>query len=158
MANTYTQINVQLIFAVKGRENLLKDSFRQDLFKYIGGILKTIKQYPLAVNGYKDHVHAFFELNPTNSVSELARIIKTNSSKWINEQKFLNHKFNWQSGYGAFSYSRSQRDYVIKYIMKQEEHHKKKSFKEEYLDFLKAFEIKYNSEYLFDWIDEKQIK
>lgn len=154
MANTYTQINVQLIFAVKGRENLLMDSFRQDLFKYISGILKTNKLYPLAVNGYKDHVHAFFELNLTSSVSEIARIIKPNSSKWINEQKYLNHKFNWQTGYGVFSYSRSQRNTVIRYLVNQEIHHKTKSFKEEYLDFLKAFEIQYNSEYLFDWIDE----
>lgn len=154
MANTYTQINVQLIFSVKGRENLLMDSFRQDLFKYISGILKTNKQYPLAVNGYADHVHAFFELDAANSVSEIARIIKANSSKWINEQKFLNHKFNWQTGYGAFSYSRSQRNSVIKYVVNQEVHHKSKSFKEEYLDFLKAFEIQYNSKYLFDWIDE----
>lgn len=154
MANTYTQINIQLIFAVKGRENLLKDNFRQDLFKYISGILNGNNQHPLAVNGYKDHVHAFFELNPINSISEIARIVKTNSSKWINENKFLQCKFHWQTGYGAFSYSRSQRDSVIKYVMNQEEHHKTKTFKEEYIDFLKAFGIQYDSKYLFDWIDK----
>ena len=153
MANTYTQINIQLVFAVKGRENLLISSFRESLFKYISGILSKNNQYPLAVNGYLDHVHAFFELDANSSVSEIARIVKANSSKWINEENFIPGRFSWQQGYGAFSYSRSQRDNVIKYIINQEEHHRAKSFKEEYLDFLKAFEIKYDEKYLFEWID-----
>jgi len=155
MANTFTQLNIQLIFAVKGRDNLLRNTFRNNLFKYISGILKETNQFPLAVNGYSDHVHAFFELNPQNSVSEIARIIKTNSSKWINEQGFLKNKFNWQKGYGAFSYSHSQRNNVIKYILNQEEHHQKKRFKDEYLELLKRFEIDYNEKYLFEWIDEE---
>ncbi|HED06738.1 MAG TPA: IS200/IS605 family transposase [Ignavibacteria bacterium] len=153
MANTFTQINIHLIFAVQGRENILRNSFRENLFKYIYGILRESKQYPLAVNGYLDHVHAFFELNPINSVSDIARIVKANSSKWINENKFVRNKFHWQKGYGAFSYSRSQRDNVIKYIMEQEKHHKKKTFREEYLEFLKAFNVKYDERYLFKWID-----
>ncbi len=153
MANTFTQINIHLIFAVQGRENILRNSFRENLFKYIYGILRESKQYPLAVNGYLDHVHAFFELNPINSVSDIARIVKANSSKWINENKFVRGKFHWQKGYGAFSYSRSQRDNVIKYIMEQEKHHKKKTFREEYLEFLKAFNVKYDERYLFKWID-----
>jgi len=153
MANTFTQINIHLIFAVQGRENILRNSFRENLFKYIHGILRESKQYPLAVNGYLDHVHAFFELNPINSVSDIARIVKANSSKWINENKFVRNKFHWQKGYGAFSYSRSQRDNVIKYIMEQEKHHKKKTFREEYLEFLKAFNVKYDERYLFKWID-----
>ena len=153
MANTYTQINIHLIFAVQGRENILSKSFRENLFKYIHGILKKSKQYPLAVNGYLDHVHAFFELNPKNPISDIARIVKTNSSKWINENKLVGGKFHWQQGFGAFSYSRSQRNDVIKYIMNQEKHHKKKTFREEYIGFLESFNIKYDQRYLFKWID-----
>ena len=153
MANTYTQLNIQLIFAVKGRDCILKNTFRQEVFKYISGILKENKQYPLAVNGYLDHVHAFFELNPKDSISDIARIIKSNSSKWINDNNFIGTKFHWQEGYGAFSYSRSQRDKVIKYIVNQEKHHKKTSFKDEYHNFLKAFEIEYDEKYMFEWID-----
>ncbi len=153
MANTYTQINLHLVFAVKGRENLLKDSFRENLFKYIHGILNGTEQYSLAVNGYLDHVHAFFEVNPKYSISDIAGIVKANSSKWINENKFVRGKFHWQNGYGAFSYSRSQRNRVIKYIMRQEEHHRMKAFKEEYLLLLEKFQIKYDAKYLFQWID-----
>lgn len=153
MPNTYTQLNIQLIFAVKGRSNILNENFSEDLFKYINGILNETKNYPLAVNGYLDHVHAFFELSPTTSVAEIARILKSNSSKWINENRFVPGEFHWQTGYGAFSYSCSQRNRVIRYIVNQEEHHKKKTFKQEYLSFLKSFEIDYNEKYLFDWID-----
>ncbi len=153
MANTYTQLNIHLIFVVNGRDNLLKNAFRKELFKYISGILKESGQFPLAVNGYLDHVHAFFELNPKNSISEIARIVKSNSSKWINDKEFLRTKFNWQKGYGAFSYSRSQRDSVIKYIVNQEDHHKKRSFKDEYLEFLTSFGIDYDEKYLFEWVD-----
>lgn len=153
MANTYTQINIHAIFAVKGRENLLTNNFRIDLFKYITGILKNNKQFSLAVNGYKDHVHIFFELNPTTSLSEIIRIVKTNSSKWINENRFIKGKFSWQKGYGAFSYSRSQRDNVIKYIIKQEDHHGKTTFREEYLDLLQKFEIDFEDHYVFEFYD-----
>lgn len=153
MANTYTKLNIQLIFVVNGRENLLKSTFREELFKYISGILKSSNQFPLAVNGYLDHVHAFFELNPNSSVSEISRIVKASSSKWINEKNFIGNKFSWQKGYGAFSYSRSQRDDVIKYIVNQEEHHKKKTFSNEYLEFLTAFGIEHDKRYLFDWVE-----
>ncbi len=153
MANTYTQINIHLIFVVKDRDTLLKKSYRSEVFKYINGILKNCEQFPLAVNGYLDHVHIFFELNPKNSISEIAKLVKTNSSKWINESKFIGNKFSWQVGYAAFSYSRSQRDKVIKYIEGQEEHHRKVTFKDEYIDFLKAFEVKYNEKYLFNHVD-----
>ncbi len=153
MANTYTQLNIQLIFSVQGRDCILKNSFRKEVFKYISGILKENNQYPLAVNGYFDHIHAFFELNPKDSISDIARIVKSNSSKWINNNNFIGTKFHWQEGYGAFSYSRSQRDKVIKYIANQEQHHKKKSFKNEYHDFLKAFEIEYDEKYMFQWVD-----
>jgi REP element-mobilizing transposase RayT len=153
MANTFTQINIQLIFAVQGRNNLLKDTFREEVYKYIYGTLKKNSQYPLAVNGYYDHVHAFFELNPKTPVSDIAKITKANSSRWINEQNFTPGKFHWQYGYGAFSYSRSHRDKVIKYIMNQENHHRKKSFKTEYIALLEAFEVIYDESYLFEWFD-----
>jgi len=153
MANTYTQLNVHGVFSVLNRENFLLDKFRPELFKYISGILKNSKQFPLAVNGYRDHVHIFFELHPTTSVSEIMQSVKANSSKWINENKFLSGKFRWQSGYGAFTYSRSQRDNVISYIVNQEQHHAKQSFKDEYLDLLRKFEIDYNDTYLFDFYD-----
>ena len=151
MANTYTQLNIHGVFSILGRENLLQDKFRYELFKYISGILKNNKQFPLAVNGYKDHVHIFFEIHPTTSVSEMMQILKSNSSKWINENKFLQGKFSWQSGYGAFSHSRSQRDDVTNYIMNQEKHHSKRSFNDEYLELLRKFEIDYNNAYLFEF-------
>ena len=153
MPNTYSQITIQLVFAVKGRENILRDEFRADVFKYISGIIENKDQIPLVVNGWKDHVHTLFGLSPSVSVSDMARDIKANSSKWINENDFIKGKFNWQDGFGAFSYSRSQREDVIKYIMNQETHHRSKTFKEEYLDMLRKSEIKYDGRYLFDFYD-----
>jgi REP element-mobilizing transposase RayT len=153
MANTYTQLNTHVVFAVKGRENILPSTMRPELFKYISGILTNIDQFSLAVNGYKDHVHLFFEMSPAKSLSEIVRIVKANSSKWINEKKFIASKFLWQEGYGGFSYSRSQRDNVIKYIMKQEDHHHQKTFREEYLSILKSFEISFDEHYIFDFYE-----
>lgn len=153
MANTYTQLNVQGVFSVKRRKNFLLDSFRPELFKYISGTLKNLNQFPLAVNGYRDHVHIFFELHPTSSVSHVLQEVKANSSRWINDQKYLSGKFNWQSGFGAFTYSRSQRNNVINYIAKQEQHHGKQTFKKEYLDLLRTFEINYNDAYVFDFYE-----
>jgi len=153
MANTYSQINIHSIFSIKGRENIITQNFREDLFKYISGILNQNKQYSLAVNGYKDHVHIFFELHPTKALADIIRIVKTNSSKWINENRFVKGKFAWQEGYGAFSYSRSQRDDVIKYIMNQEKHHGKRTFREEYLDLLKKFKIDFDDHYVFEFYD-----
>ena len=153
MANTYTQINMHVVFSVKGRENILSVKIRPDIFKYISGILSNIEQFPLAVNGYKDHVHLFFEMQPTKSLSDIVRVVKTNSSKWINENRFIAGKFSWQEGYGGFSYSRSQRNNVIQYIIKQEEHHKVRTFKEEYLDLLKRFEINFDEQYIFEFYE-----
>jgi len=154
MANTYTQINIHAVFSVKGRQNILTNNFREELFKYISGILNKNKQFSLAVNGYKDHIHIFFELNPNNSVSEIMRIVKANSSKWINENKFVKGKFAWQEGYGAFSYSRSQRSIVIDYIINQEKHHKKSTFKDEYLELLNKFEIPFEGQYIFEFYED----
>jgi len=153
MANTYTQINIHSIFSIKGRENIITQNFREDLFKYISGILNQNKQYSLAVNGYKDHVHVLFELHPTKALADIIRIIKTNSSKWINENKLVKGKFAWQEGYGAFSYSRSQRDDVIKYIMNQEKHHRRRTFREEYFDLLEKFQMEFDDHYVFEFYD-----
>jgi len=153
MANTYTQINIHAVFSVKGRENIITNKFRDRLHEYISGILKNENQYPLSVNGWKDHVHIFFELYPTACIADVLKIIKSKSSKWINENKFLPGKFAWQEGYGAFSYSKSQRNAVIHYIMEQEHHHKKKSFREEYIDLLNKFEIDFDGNYVFEFYD-----
>ena len=153
MANTYTQMNVQAVFSVKGRGNFITKKWCDELHKYIAGTLKETKNYSLAVGGYKDHIHIFFELNPTISVSDVLKNVKSKSSKWINTRGFIAGKFEWQAGYGAFTYSRSQRDGVIKYIMKQEEHHGESSFKDEYLDMLRKHEIKYDDTYLFEFYE-----
>lgn len=153
MANTYTQSNMHVIFSVQGRKNMLSAKHRPEIFKYISGILSKCGQFPLAVNGYKDHVHIFFELTPEKNLSEIVRIVKANSSKWINENKMVDGKFSWQAGYGGFSYSRSQRNSVIQYIMNQEEHHSKINFREEYMIILKLFQIEFDPQYLFNFYE-----
>ncbi len=154
MSGTYSQIYIQYVFAVKGKQNLLQKPWREDVFKYISGIIKAKGQKSIIVNGVENHVHVFVGLKPSMNISDLVRDIKNNSSKFINEQKYLPVKFSWQEGYGVFSYSHSHIDNVYKYIANQEEHHKKKSFKEEYLDFLEKFQVEYNEKYLFDWLEE----
>ena len=153
MPNTYSQINIHCVFAVKGRENFITKNFRDDLYRYMTGVLKNDGIFSLAVGGWKDHVHVFFELPPALRISDIMRDLKAVSSKWINDNKFVKSKFRWQNGYGAFSYSRSQRNDVIRYIMNQEEHHRTKTFREEYMDLLKKFEIEYKDEYLFEFYD-----
>lgn len=153
MANTYSQIYIQIVFAVKGRENLVKETFRDELEKYICGIVNGKNQKTLAIYCMPDHTHLLVGLKPNLSISDLVRDVKNNSSGFINEKRFLNTKFHWQEGYGAFSYSKSQLDDVIKYITNQPKHHEKKSFREEYLDFLQKFEVEYDDKYLFEWID-----
>jgi REP element-mobilizing transposase RayT len=153
MANTYSQISIHSVFAVKGKENIITRDFRNELHKYISGIITGNGAKSLAVGGWKDHVHIFFGLPVTTCISDFMSIVKANSSKWINEQHFVKGKFQWQSGYGAFSHSKSQRDRVINYIMNQEEHHKVKTFKEEYLKMLSDFEVEYDDKYLFEFYD-----
>ncbi len=153
MAGTFSQIYIQIVFAVKGRENLIGNGWKTELHKYIAGIIKGKEQKPIIVNGMSDHIHAFVGLRPAMAISDLARDIKNNSSKFINEKGLVKGKFSWQEGYGAFSYSHSQIGNVYDYILNQEEHHKKKTFKEEYLDFLKKFEIEFDEKYLFEWCD-----
>jgi REP element-mobilizing transposase RayT len=153
MAGTYSQVYIQIVFAVKGRENLIAKPWREELFKYIAGIIKGKGHKPIIVNGVADHIHIFIGLKPSMLISDLVRDIKNNSSNFINENKFIKGKFRWQEGYGVFSYSHSQIDNVYQYILNQEEHHRKRSFKEEYIDFLKKNEIEFDEKYLFEWID-----
>ncbi len=153
MANTYTQIYIQIVFAVKGRQNLISKENREELHKFITGIVSNRGQKLFAVFAMPDHVHILVSMSPNVSISDLVRDIKAGSSKFINDSQWINGKFNWQEGYGAFSYSKSSVDKVVKYILNQEEHHKKKTFKEEYLGFLEKFEIEYDSKYLFEWIE-----
>lgn len=154
MANTYTQIYIQIVFAVKGRQNLISKENREELHRYITGIVSNRKQKLFAVFAMPDHIHLLISINPTLSVSDLVRDIKAGTSKFINDKKWINGKFNWQEGYGAFSYSRSSVDSVIKYILNQEEHHSKKTFREEYLELMEKFEIAYDPKYVFEWMED----
>jgi putative transposase len=153
MANTYSQIYIQIVFAVQNRQALINPSWENELFKYLSGIIKNKGQKPLAINGVSDHIHLFIGIKPDCCISDLVREIKKSSNSFIKEKNFTPYQFNWQEGFGAFSYSHSQIPDVIHYIENQKEHHKKSSFKEEYLTFLKSFEIDYHNGYLFKWID-----
>ncbi len=153
MANTYTQLYIQIVFTVKGRQNLIPRQNREELHKYITGIVSNRNQKLLAIFAMPDHLHLLVSIKPNISISDLVRDIKAGSSKFISENNWVKEKFSWQEGFGAFSYSKSQIDNVVKYILSQEEHHKKKTFKDEYLEFLHKFDIKYNEKYLFEWIE-----
>ena len=155
MAGTYSQIYIQVVFAVKGRENLLSKEWRDEVFKYMSGIIKNKGQKPIVVNGVADHVHAFIGLKPSMALSDLVRDVKNNSTNFINDHSWIKGKFCWQEGYGAFSRkaSHSQIENAYNYILNQEKHHSKQAFQEEYLDFLTRFEIEHDTEYLFDWLE-----
>lgn len=150
MANTYTQIFIQIVFAVRGRQNLISKNNRLELHKYIAGIVERRNQKLLAIFAMPDHVHILVGLDANISISDLVRDVKAGSSKFITDKGWVK-KFNWQFGFGAFSYSKSQVDRVVKYILNQEEHHRKRTFKEEYLELLEKFEIEYDDRYLFEW-------
>jgi len=154
MAGSYSQIYLQYVFAVKGRQNLLQEPWREEVFKYISGIIKGKNQKPIIVNGVSDHVHVFVGLKPAMPIPDLIRDIKNNSSNFINENKWVKGKFSWQKGYGVFSYSHSQIDNVYRYIANQEAHHEKKTFKDEYIDFLVKSGIDYDERYLFETYSE----
>ena len=149
MPNTYTQIHIQFVFAVKFRKALIEDSYKQELYQYITAIVQSYGHKMLAINGVADHIHIFIGMRPTQSISDLMQDIKGNSSKWVNDKKFLKVKFEWQGGYGAFSYSKSHVQNVIKYVKNQEKHHAKQTFRAEYIDFLKKFDIEYDERYIF---------
>ena len=149
MANTYTQIHVQTVFAVQGRRCIIQPSWKNELYKYITGIVQRNTHKLLAINGMPDHVHLLIGFRPIQSLSNLLQDIKGGSSKWINEKGFTNGKFSWQEGYGAFSYSKNELSNIIRYIENQEQHHRTKSFLEEYRHLLDEFEIDYNERFLF---------
>ena len=153
MANTFTQIHIQIIFAVQGRLNLIRKENKEELHKYITGIIRRKGHKCIAINSMPDHVHIFIGQKPSSALSDLVRDIKNNSTNFINAKHWVRGKFNWQEGFGAFSYSHSQIDRVVKYILNQEEHHKRITFKEEYIELLKKFEVEYDEKYLFKWID-----
>jgi REP element-mobilizing transposase RayT len=153
MANTYTQLYIQYVFAVKNRESLIRESFREELHKYLTGIAQNHKHKMLAVYCMPDHTHIFVGMNPAQSISSLANDLKSNSSRWINEHRFCQCRFLWQEEFGAFSYHRNKIETICRYIHNQEEHHRKKKFSEEYVELLKEFEIDFNEKYLFHWVD-----
>ena len=153
MAHTYTQLYVQIVFAVKGRHALIDKSWQDELFKYISGIISNKKQKSIIVNGHIDHIHAFVGMKPNFTISDLVREMKNSSTEFINDNRFIKGKFLLQEGYGAFTYSQSQIDRVYKYILNQEAHHKKITFNDEYIGLLKKFEIPFEDRFLFEWVN-----
>ncbi len=153
MANTFSQIHIQAVFAVDGRLRLIARNHKEELQKYITGIIQGEGQKLLAVNCMPDHTHIFFGLRPQKAIADLLRVVKAESSRFITEKRWTRGKFAWQEGYGAFSYCRSEVDTIVRYVMNQEEHHRHASFKEEYLRFLEEFEIPYEERFLFQWIE-----
>ena len=148
MATTYTQRHLQLIFAVKYRAAIINDTWKNELYKYISGIIQQQKHKLIIVNGVADHIHLLIGFRPHQSLADLMQDIKGSSSKWINENKFTRSKFSWQEGYGAFSYSHSHLSNVINYIKNQENHHRKITFIDEYKAFLKTYEVEYDERYI----------
>ncbi|NMB80648.1 MAG: IS200/IS605 family transposase [Ignavibacteria bacterium] len=148
MANTFTQIYLHLVFAVQNRASLIQTEWKNELYKYITGIIQNNGHKLLAINGTSNHIHIAIGYKPHQLIPDLLLDIKANSSKWINEKKFVRGKFNWQAGYGAFSFSHSHIDPVVKYIQKQEQHHKKKTFKEEYVEMLVKYNVPYDEKYI----------
>jgi REP element-mobilizing transposase RayT len=141
-----------MVFAVKGRQCFIQESFRDELQKYISGIIKEKKQKLYAIYCMPDHTHIFVSIKPDIAISDLVRDVKANSSSFIKEKHFVKN-FSWQTGFGAFSYSKSQALKVVDYILRQPEHHKKKTFKQEYIEFLQKFDIEYDDQYLFEFYD-----
>jgi putative transposase len=152
MADTFSQIHIQLVFAVKHRQSLIHPSWEGKLQKYITGIVTNKQQKLLAINGVQDHIHMLVGMRPDCKISDLVREIKKSSTEMINDYKLTNHHFHWQNGYGAFAYSKTDISFVCNYIHHQKEHHQKISFKDEYTSMLKEFEIEFKEEYLFDWL------
>jgi putative transposase len=153
MANTYTQIYVQVVFAVQGRQNLIRPERKEELHKYITGIVTRQGQKLLAIHCMPDHTHILLGLKPSIALSDLVREIKTGSTNHINENRWVTGRFAWQEGFGAFSYSHSQLTEVIRYIQNQETHHQQKGFRDEYLAFLEKFKVAFDERFLFQTIE-----
>lgn len=153
MANTYTQMYVHIVFSPKNKQALIGKSWKNELEKYITGIIQNQKHKLLAIGSMPDHIHIFIGYNVNYLIPDLVEVIKTSSNSWIKQNKLTQFKFEWQKGYGAFSHSRSQLDTVVNYILNQEKHHKKKSFREEYLEILRKNDIQFSDEYVFEFFD-----
>ena len=153
MANTYTQIYIQVVFAVSGRQSLIGQSFKETLYKYIGGTIRNTGQKLIAINGMPDHVHILVGLKPNVALSDFVKDIKVGSSRFINDKGLVRGRFSWQEGFGGFSYSQSHLSKIARYIENQERHHAKRSFREEYVSLLKSFEIEHDERYLFKWTE-----
>lgn len=153
MPNTYSQIYIQLVFAVEGRQNLISPDHREELHKYITGIISKRNQKLLAIFCMPDHIHLLVGISPTIAISDLVRDIKAGSSNFVNERKWVRGRFNWQEGFGAFSYSRSQIKAVSDYILEQENRHEGRTFKKEYISILKKFDVEFDERYLFNFVE-----
>ena len=153
MANTFSQIYLQFVFAVQNRQSLIAKEHKEELHKYITGIVQNRKAKMLAVNCMPDHTHLFVGFKPTILISDFVKEIKVESNEFINDKNWMRGKFTWQEGYGVFSYGHSQLDTVINYVLNQEIHHQKRTFKQEYLGLLKKFDIKFEERYLFDFFE-----
>lgn len=153
MANTFSQIYIQTVFAVSNRLSLVKPTFKEELHKYITGIITKQGQKLISINGMSDHLHILIGLKPAMALADLVRDIKADSSILVNKNKWVRGKFSWQEGYGAFSYGHSQLNTIIRYIQNQEMHHRRKTFKEEYFAWLKKYEIPFEEKYVFEFID-----
>ena len=153
MANTYTQIHIQTVFAVQNRKSLIKDEWKDELYKYLTGIIQNHEHKVLQINGMPDHIHILFGMRPTQSIADLMKQVKQDSSRWINNKGVINGKFSWQAGYGAFSYSKDQLPRVIQYIQNQEKHHKTYTFQEEYLALLERHSVDFDIRYIFKPIE-----
>ncbi len=153
MANTFTQIHIHSVFSVQNRACIIRKNWKEDLYRYITGIIQNHGHKVLAINGMPDHIHVFIGMRPTQSLSDLMQVVKGDSSKWINEKRFVDGRFSWQEGYGAFSYSKSQVLSVIRYVLNQEEHHRSRSFIEEYHDLLRKFGVAFEERYTFAPVD-----
>lgn len=151
--NSYTQIYLQFVFAVKYRESIIQPRYQEEVFPFIAGLVDSMGHKSYSVNGMPDHVHLFMSFNPKVSPSETIKEIKRATTNFINDKKWFPGKFQWQEGYGCFSYSKSHIDNVVKYIINQKEHHCKVSFRDEYLDFLKKFDVDYDEKYLFEFFE-----
>ena len=152
MANTFSQIYIQTVFAVSSRQSLIRPEFKEELYKYITGIFRNSGQKLIAVNGMPDHIHILLGLKPSIALADLVQDVKVGSSNFINQKKWIRGEFSWQEGYGAFSYGHSQLNAVIRYIQNQEKHHQRSSFRNEYLTLLRKFDIAFDDKYVFEFI------
>ena len=153
MANTFSQIYIQTVFAVSNRQSLIKPEFKEELYKYVSGIVKNQGQKLIAINGVADHVHILIGLRPAMALADLVQEIKVDSTNFINKKRWVRGRFSWQEGHGAFSYGHSQLDTIIRYIQNQEKHHSRRTFRAEYLTLLRKFDIAFKEKYVFEFID-----